>query len=66
MTSREERELRDRFAGQAMAGMLADWPEGVVLDHSKLAREAYALADAMLRERRGQRPKYTLRAIAGA
>ena len=41
--------LRDYFAGQAMAGQLAD-PDGEI-DPKLIARWSYAYADAMLAER---------------
>jgi hypothetical protein len=47
--------LRDWFAGQALAGMLAnsnadwDWPSN--------ARDAYEVADAMLRARGGEKER---------
>lgn len=40
--------LRDWFAGQALAGMLADNGD---LNYGHAAREAYAHADAMLKAR---------------
>jgi hypothetical protein len=52
MPARDGMSLRDWFAGQALAGLLAngnDWPtHGQVQD---AAASAYALADAMLRAR---------------
>jgi len=46
-------ELRDYFAGQALAGMLADLPKTMYgLDWQRnVAEGAYSLADAMLAER---------------
>lgn len=41
--------LRDWFAGQALAGMLA---RGTTNDDAEVAVEAYSLADAMLEERK--------------
>lgn len=40
--------LRDWFAGQALAGWLADGAE----DHRNAAKHAYLFADAMLLERK--------------
>lgn len=45
---REGMTLRDHFAGQAIVGIEAD---GVAYDPATVARDAYALADAMLAER---------------
>jgi len=47
--------LRDYFAGQALAGISAGYwgnPEMTGLSPQDLAAEAYALADAMLTERK--------------
>ena len=41
--------LRDWFAGQALAGMLA---RGTTNDDAEVAVEAYSLADAMLEARK--------------
>jgi hypothetical protein len=40
--------LRDYFAGQALAGRLADGTDGL---RQSVAEEAYAYADAMLKAR---------------
>lgn len=50
--------LRDWFAGQALNGWLASWPDGSDADReseAKVASFSYRLADAMLaaRERTG-------------
>lgn len=43
--------LRDWFAGMALQGMLASWPEGVDLKEGTAAVLAYKFSDAMLAER---------------
>lgn len=45
--------LRDYFAGQAIAGMLAQWgsPTAAIPHNETCAEEAYKIADAMLRAR---------------
>ena len=43
-------ELRDRFAGQALAGMCAN-PEESYHSYDELAKRAYLQADAMIAER---------------
>ena len=45
--------IRDYFATHAMEGMVTD----VVVDAQKIARMAYELADAMMRERGVNREK---------
>lgn len=45
-----EASLRDRFAGQALAG-IAETYLGAAVDPAGYARAAYAYADAMLAER---------------
>lgn len=57
----EEPQMRDVFAGFAMLGMLASWHEGNtgrVFDDESLAKDAYAVADAMLKERVHVQPKH--------
>ena len=48
-------QLRDYFAGQALAGTIARMTDAVA-EHSwaKVARAAYGLADAMIKERAGR------------
>jgi hypothetical protein len=43
--------LRDWFAGQALAGVLASWPEGEKVRPQVVAPWAYEFADAMLAAR---------------
>ncbi len=44
--------LRDWFAGQAMNGWSASWPEGRRIERPQtVAAASYAIADAMLAER---------------
>lgn len=43
--------LKDRFAGEALTGLLAN-PNGRYSDPEATAKLAYAHAEAMLRERR--------------
>jgi hypothetical protein len=43
--------LRDWFAGQALAGILASEPEDVAYATNVAAERAYRFADAMLAER---------------
>lgn len=44
--------LRDWFAGQAMNGWSASWPEGRRVERPEtVAAASYAMADAMLAER---------------
>jgi small ligand-binding sensory domain FIST len=45
--------LRDYFAGQALAGFVADGETNGVSDQS-LAKQSYSLADAMLSAREGE------------
>jgi len=42
--------LRDYFAGQALAGMIAG-SQGLDITHGQFAENAYALADAMIAAR---------------
>jgi hypothetical protein len=51
MNDQEGMFLRDYFAGQALAGMLADSERSG--GFSTYAKDAYSFADAMLRERAG-------------
>jgi len=44
--------LRDYFAGQALAGLLAQYGNG---GNQSLAIESYDIADAMLAEREGRK-----------
>lgn len=44
-------DLRDEFAGQAMQGMLANQHPYQASDEQMFARDAYVLADAMLKAR---------------
>jgi hypothetical protein len=48
----KRRELRDQFAGNALAGMMANigWP-GRDYEPDRVATDAYKYADAMLAER---------------
>lgn len=48
---RERTALRDRFAGQAMEGLLLGITSDAMVYADRLARDAYCIADAMLRER---------------
>jgi hypothetical protein len=65
MPAKNEVELRDWFAGQALAGILMspNTPrpgESALSVHATgLAEQAYAYADAMLRERDKRRPRTT-------
>ena len=44
--------LRDYFAAKAMAGWLATWPDDAPLNNPEgVAKTAYRVADAMLKER---------------
>jgi hypothetical protein len=44
--------LRDWFAGQALTGEMATWPDACPEDYAgMIARRCYAIADAMLAER---------------
>jgi hypothetical protein len=45
--------LRDYFAAKAMQGMLANQHQFVADDQVMYARDAYVLADAMLKARNG-------------
>lgn len=45
--------LRDWFAGQALAGILAGWPHDSRLSERMAAEIAYLAADEMLKQREG-------------
>ncbi len=47
--------LRDYFAGQAIAGLcaaIADYSASRLIDETAFAADAYAIADAMMAERK--------------
>ena len=50
--SYEGMNLRDYFAGQALAGIISD--PNVTTDNGKLAKACYGYADAMLKARKQQ------------
>lgn len=47
--------IHDWFAGQALMGILAQWPDGAEYDPHQTAKAAYEYADAMITERNKQR-----------
>ena len=47
----EQKKLRDRFAGQALIGIMASESDDVIYTAEGVASRAYAIADAMLAER---------------
>jgi hypothetical protein len=66
-------ELRDWFAGQALKGILSSSPEGIPLSPlvteqqlREIAKRAYELADAMMREHEKTARPVKLKRPAGA
>lgn len=56
----EEIALRDKFASDAMKGILASWHRGGIgriFDVKEIASDAYAIANAMLQESKGYRSR---------
>jgi hypothetical protein len=43
--------LRDHFAGLAMQGLYAGWPQGALISPAADAELAYRIADAMIKAR---------------
>lgn len=46
--------LRDWFAGQALAGIMAGWPANERISEARAAEISYHAADAMIAERGAQ------------
>ena len=51
--------LRDWFAGQALAGIMAGWPANERISEARAAEISYHAADAMIAERDAQREEGT-------
>jgi hypothetical protein len=51
--------LRDWFAGQALAGIMAGWPANERISEARAAEISYHAADAMIAERDAQRREGT-------
>ena len=53
--------LRDWFAGQALAGIIAGWPANERISEARAAEISYHAADAMIAARDAQREEGTWR-----
>jgi len=49
----DEINLRDYFAAKALQGLVSAWGGHDVTDFHELAQDSYAMADAMLKARKG-------------